>query len=288
MSVEKRTREQRKERRAARANQPRVRRRRRRKRRGSAIDAIAKELQLADDDVMGDHSADRPTALQLAAQNAGLPQQTALSVRENSSLSKAFIALQEKVNVYLDSSKGATKAEVETKGIKQKLEKKQGLFRMKMMGKRVNYAGRSVISPEPNLETNEIGVPIFMCKQLGYAEKVWAGNIAQMEILVRNGGEHYPGASYLFVPNAQGSYRTVDLRKMSREARITEAKNLRMQSTDADFASSGCGGAGRKPFIVYRHLMDGDPVLMNRQPTLHKPGIMTQVVKVLEKEKTLR
>ena len=57
-------------------------------------------------------------------------------------------------------------------GIKQLLEKKEGLFRMKMMGKRVNYAARSVISPDPNLNTNEVGVPLFMAKKLTFPETV--------------------------------------------------------------------------------------------------------------------
>ena len=43
---------------------------------------------------------------------------------------------------------------------------------MKMMGKRVNYAARSVISPDPNLDTNEVGVPLFMAKRLTFPENV--------------------------------------------------------------------------------------------------------------------
>ena len=57
-------------------------------------------------------------------------------------------------------------------GIKQLLEKKEGLFRMKMMGKRVNYAARSVISPDPMLDTNEVGVPLFMAMKLTFPENV--------------------------------------------------------------------------------------------------------------------
>lgn len=44
----------------------------------------------------------------------------------------------------------------------QLLEKKEGLFRKHMMGKRVNYAARSVISPDPYLNTDEIGIPEVM------------------------------------------------------------------------------------------------------------------------------
>lgn len=52
-------------------------------------------------------------------------------------------------------------------GIRQVLEKKEGLFRMNMMGKRVNFACRSVISPDPYIGTHEIGIPMV------FATKVW-------------------------------------------------------------------------------------------------------------------
>ncbi|CAD7946868.1 unnamed protein product [Amoebophrya sp. A120] len=199
---------------------------------------------------------------------------------DDTALAKAYVTLQEKVNVYMDGSKGVSKAELESKGIRQKIEKKQGMFRMKMMGKRVNYAGRSVISPEPNVETNEIGVPIFMCKVLGVPERVWQGNLQYCQQLVRNGNDIYPGASQLFVPTADGQrYNVIDLDKLNFDGRNTHAENLSGSATNLD---------SERPYIVYRNLIDGDPVLMNRQPTLHKPGIMCQVVKVLKKENTLR
>ena len=57
-------------------------------------------------------------------------------------------------------------------GIKQQLEKKEGLFRKHMMGKRVNFAARSVISPDPNIATNEIGIPVRFASKLTYPEPV--------------------------------------------------------------------------------------------------------------------
>jgi DNA-directed RNA polymerase I subunit RPA1 len=127
-------------------------------------------------------------------------------------LAKAFVHLQERVNVYVDSSKGTSKAELEAKGIRQKLERKQGLFRMKMMGKRVNACGRSVISPDPNLETCEIGVPIFMCKTLGFPEKVSNLNVTKMQMLVMNGDDYHPGASMVWRPKGEtGAYEQISL-----------------------------------------------------------------------------
>ena len=51
---------------------------------------------------------------------------------------------------------------------------------MKMMGKRVNYAARSVISPDPNLNTNEVGVPLFMAKKLTFPESINEHNIEKL------------------------------------------------------------------------------------------------------------
>jgi DNA-directed RNA polymerase I subunit RPA1 len=79
-----------------------------------------------------------------------------------------WLELQDAVNCFLDASKASKVADRDYKGIKQILEKKEGLFRMKMMGKRVNYAARSVISPDPSLNTDEVGLPLFMAKKLTY------------------------------------------------------------------------------------------------------------------------
>ena len=79
-------------------------------------------------------------------------------------------------------------------GVRQLLEKKEGLFRMNMMGKRVNFAARSVISPDPNIGTGEIGVPPFFAARLSFPEAVTQFNHARMQQLVLNGAHEYPGA----------------------------------------------------------------------------------------------
>lgn len=65
-----------------------------------------------------------------------------------------WIQLQEAVNCFMDSSMASKTADKEAGGVRQLLEKKEGMFRMKMMGKRVNYGGRSVISPDPYITTD--------------------------------------------------------------------------------------------------------------------------------------
>lgn len=73
------------------------------------------------------------------------------------------------------------------------LEKKEGLFRKHMMGKRVNYACRSVISPDPYIGTTEIGIPLRFAKELTYPQPVADWNVEAMRQLVENGADVYPG-----------------------------------------------------------------------------------------------
>ena len=75
-------------------------------------------------------------------------------LKSKSQFINKWLDLQDGVNTFIDAKKSSRAADREAKGVRQILEKKQGLFRMKMMGKRVNYAARSVISPDPQLNTN--------------------------------------------------------------------------------------------------------------------------------------
>ena len=194
-------------------------------------------------------------------------------------LHQACAELQETTNSLVDKDKnpvqGAAAARNED-GIKQKLEKKEGLFRKNMMGKRVNYAARSVISPDPNLETNEIGVPPVFATKLTYPEPVTSHNFKDMQQAVINGVDKWPGAFAIENENGQ----IVSLRKKSVDDRVALANQL--------LAPSSNNSAKTRNKKVYRHLTNGDVVLMNRQPTLHKPSIMGHRVRVLPGEKTIR
>lgn len=192
-------------------------------------------------------------------------------------LMNAFVTIQNDVNGFIDATKNsnAPAGKVPTPGIKQALEKKEGLFRKHMMGKRVNYAARSVISPDPNLETNEIGVPPVFAVKLTYPEPVTAHNAAAMRQAVINGPDKWPGA--VQVQNEDG--HLVSLVGMTLEQRKTIANQLMTPS------------AGASPAVnkkVYRHIRNKDVVIMNRQPTLHKASMMGHMVRVLPGEKTLR
>ncbi|KAF2102253.1 beta and beta-prime subunits of DNA dependent RNA-polymerase [Rhizodiscina lignyota] len=194
-------------------------------------------------------------------------------------LQRDWIKLQDDVNALIDKSKspvtGAAAKRVED-GIKQKLEKKEGLFRKHMMGKRVNFAARSVISPDPNIETNEIGVPPVFAKKLTYPEPVGSHNYYELHQAVVNGPDVWPGASAVENENGQ----VINLQHKTADERLGIANQLMAPSN-----THVNGTRGKK---VHRHLNNGDIVIMNRQPTLHKPSMMAHRARVLPAERTIR
>ena len=202
-----------------------------------------------------------------------------LTRRNFNDLQTAWVRLQDSVNSLFDSDKKPTRTwsgQEKPEGIKQKLEKKEGLFRKNMMGKRVNFAARSVISPDPNIETNEIGVPPVFAKKLTYPEPVTSHNFYEMKEAVLNGVDKWPGAAAIENENGQ----VINLRTKNAEERQALANQL--------LAPSNTSVTGARNKKVHRHLANGDVVLMNRQPTLHKPSIMGHRARVLPGEKTLR
>ncbi|KAL9109726.1 MAG: hypothetical protein Q9227_005595 [Pyrenula ochraceoflavens] len=191
-------------------------------------------------------------------------------------LSTAMIQLQENVNGIVDQNPNPIAGRINERGVKQLLEKKEGMFRMNMMGKRVNFAARTVISPDPNIEANEIGVPLVFARKLTYPEPVTNHNFFDLKQAVINGPNKYPGAAA--IENEYG--QVLNLTRKNETERVALANQLLTPS------SPGLKGSRNKK--VYRHLTAGDVVLMNRQPTLHKPSIMGHRARVLLKEKTLR
>eukprot|EP00980_Cylindrotheca_fusiformis_P031405 scaffold26312_cov137-Cylindrotheca_fusiformis.AAC.5 len=162
---------------------------------------------------------------------------------------KFWIDLQTNLNCFMDSAKDPSLNQNAAPGIRQLLERKEGMFRKHMMGKRVNYCCRSVISPDPYIGTNEIGIPRYFVETLTYPTPVTDINIEEMRDMVERGPYNYPGARWVEFPD-----RRVDLSKMDRHQREAIAARLLM------FAKKG-----GKPAIVGRQMRDGDMVLMNRQ-----------------------
>ena len=134
---------------------------------------------------------------------------------------------------------------------------KKGRIRGNLMGKRVNQYGRTVISPDPLLKTNEVYIPVVIAKNLTYPEIVTPYNIEKLTLRVQNGSNTYPGANCVTTIK-NGYYKTI----------ILDKNIVELQYGDE----------------VHRHLEDGDIILINRQPTLHKYGIMAHYIKVVDDE----
>ena len=143
------------------------------------------------------------------------------------------------------------------KSLAQRLKGKEGRFRGNLSGKRVDYSARTVISPDPNLDINEVGVPVHIAMRLTVPDMVTERNKEEMRKLVLNGPSRHPGALYAVRPDA----------KRIRLEFVTD------KSIVADSLEPG--------FVIERHLKDGDIALFNRQPSLHRMSIMAHRVKVL-------
>jgi DNA-directed RNA polymerase III subunit RPC1 len=138
-----------------------------------------------------------------------------------------------------------------TRGFCQRLKGKQGRFRGNLSGKRVDFSGRTVISPDPNLRIDQVAVPVHVAMILTYPERVNKANIKFLQKLVMNGPDKHPGANFLL-------QRGSDMKKFLKFGnREKIAKELKFGD------------------IVERHLIDNDVVLFNRQPSLHKLSIMS-------------
>eukprot|EP00466_Bigelowiella_natans_P011459 jgi/Bigna1/78367/fgenesh1_pg.54_\ len=193
-----------------------------------------------------------------------------------------WLNMQDSFNILLDSDKNRRYGVLAKPGVRQLFDKKRGLFRQNMMGKRVNHAARSVISPDPYILANEIGVPERFARQLTYNEPVTQWNAGEMASAVENGPFKHPGANYVLLPDGG----KIDLSKIDKAQRVALANTLNTETLEAKLLQKDGGDASSRSTgglkVVCRHLRDGDFVLMNRQPTLHKPSIMAHKARVLK------
>jgi DNA-directed RNA polymerase III subunit RPC1 len=169
--------------------------------------------------------------------------------------------LQLHIAVYVNSDvPGLTNTGIvkSMRGFCQRLKGKQGRFRGNLSGKRVDFSGRTVISPDPNLGVDQVAVPILVAMNLTYPERVQRQNIEKLRNCVRNGPSVYPGAQQVIKQDGEEAYK-ISLKYGNREE---AAKKLRFGD------------------VVERHLEDNDIVLFNRQPSLHKLSIMSHLAKI--------
>jgi len=141
------------------------------------------------------------------------------------------------------------------KTLKSRLGAKTGRVRGNLMGKRVDFSARSVITPDANIDLDELGVPEEIAMNLTFPEIVTGYNRDRLMTYIRNGPNKYPGAKSVFLKDDK---RTLSLKFVN-----TETIDLK---------------AGD---IVHRHLIDSDVVLFNRQPSLHKASMECHRIRVL-------
>jgi DNA-directed RNA polymerase II subunit RPB1 len=145
--------------------------------------------------------------------------------------------------------------------ISGRLNTKTGRLRGNLMGKRVDFSARSVITGDPNLSIRQLGVPMKIAKNITKPVTVNDRNREFLTKLVQNGPDVYPGAKLIERNNGHSIH-----------LRYVDRTSLRLENGDK----------------VHRHMMDGDYVLFNRQPSLHKMSMMCHEVKVMPKGDTFR
>ncbi len=139
------------------------------------------------------------------------------------------------------------------KTITERIKGKEGRIRHNLAGKRVNFSARTVISPDPYIKLNEVGVPLEVAKVLTIPERVTETNIEFLRELIKK--TEYPCATAIEVDG--------------RKKRITD----KLKDQFAEELAVG--------YVVERHVRDGDIVLFNRHPSLHKQSLMGHFIKVL-------
>jgi DNA-directed RNA polymerase II subunit RPB1 len=168
--------------------------------------------------------------------------------------------LQYHVATYMDNDiagqpQALQKSGRPVKAIRARLKGKEGRLRGNLMGKRVDFSARTVITGDANISLDEVGVPRSIARTLTYPETVTPYNIGKLTQLVQNGPNEHPGAKYVI----RGDGTRIDLRHHRRAGAIQLEYGWKVE----------------------RHLVDGDYIIFNRQPSLHKESMMGHRVRVM-------
>ena len=145
----------------------------------------------------------------------------------------------------------------ENSSFQHRIDKKTGIMRARIQGKRVNHTARSVVNPDPFLATNQVMFSQDFAKKIAFPTVVNDLNFQQMKELVINGPDTYPGALWV-----RKGGTTISL-ELEEEQRRQIAASLRPATSGTD-----------QPMVVGRHAKNGDFCIVNRQPTLHKYGLL--------------
>lgn len=193
---------------------------------------------------------------------------------ENNNLEEYSTCLQLNVSCYYNNKAKALPSNEfkntnkNTQSISERIKEKGGRIRSNLMGKRVEFSARSVLTPDPYIDIDEVGIPLKVAMNFTIPEEVTLKNLKKLTKLVRNGNSKYPGANRvvrkIINNNGEEQVQTLELKY--------NKNNINLKEGD----------------VVLRHAVDGDYVLFNRQPTLHKPSMMAHKIKVLDGVDTFR
>src|SRR3989338_4760251 len=89
------------------------------------------------------------------------------------------------------------------KTISERIKSKEGRIRHNLAGKRTNFCARAVISPDPMLGINEVGVPEIVAMKITVPETITGWNMAYLKKFVERGPQQYPGANYIIRPDGK-------------------------------------------------------------------------------------
>jgi len=142
------------------------------------------------------------------------------------------------------------------KTLTERIKSKEGRIRHNLAGKRTDFSARTVISPDPLIGLNDVGVPQSMAMVLTVPERMTEWNKEYLRKYVENGPKVYPGANYILKPDGK-------------------RKTITSETRDEILAELVPG------YIIERHLINDDIAIFNRQPSLHRMSMMCHKVKVL-------
>lgn len=223
---------------------------------------------------------------------------------------KAIQSLKFRILTFCNNSSGKAKHPTNgrpIKGIKERITGKEGLIRLNLMGKRVNQSGRTVIGPDPTLPFGWMGIPEKIAKELTIPEKVTSFNIKYLTEIVNNNKANFIiknntdtkiNLKYaMFRKGTELLHGDIVIKKDGKRHKIIN-ENIKLERGDKIERNGQILDKIQYPEkkrinisigdTVLRHLKDGDTVLLNRQPTLHKGSMLAKKIKVMKKGKTFR
>jgi len=189
------------------------------------------------------------------------------------------------------------------KGIKERLAGKEGQIRNNMMGKRCDQTARTVIGPDPTLKSGQLAVPEEIADILTVPERVYDLNIEKLQKMVNSGlidtiHKDDNRKTCINISRFRLGTRLVHDDIIIRNGETIKVTDTQQPVFEGDkikrngvfLENIQCSGRDYKieiGMVVNRKLKDGDIVLLNRQPTLHKGSMMAMEV-VRRPYKTLR